>query len=294
MPINYDDYLSTSVRWALFKADWPDATVDFSEGTAADVNIPATFTKKDEKLCIAKVSRFTGDDRVITAFKSQGDVRGAKDTDSWHALCSKAMGRALKKAGYPDTMTDLKILMKFRDAKDGVKKVNTPEVTNVVSHSVSAKASNIGGVEVSNKVPAIESKEAPVKEQPKPLLLGWKSDVESSDAHTTFKTMCADLTPDELETLREQHEKLNNRIWPMPKEDLNNLIITLQGIRNARKDEAMVASNTLVSLITLLSDEAQKEIVLAFGDPSSWDEMIPEVEYAQILDMYEAVSRDEE
>lgn len=294
MPINYDDYLSTSVRWALFKADWPDATVEFSEGTAADVNIPATFTKKDEKLCIARVSRFTGDDRVITAFKSQGDVRGAKDTDSWHALCSKAMGRALKKAGYPDTMTDLKILMKFRDAKNGVKKVNTPEVTNVVSHSVSTKASNIGGVEVSNKVPAIESKEEPAKEQPKPLLLGWKSDVESSDAHTTFKTMCADLTPDELETLREQHEKLNNRIWPMPKEDLNNLIITLQGIRNSRKDEAMVASNTLVSLITLLSDEAQKEIVLAFGDPSSWDEMIPEVEYAQILDMYEAVSRDEE
>ena len=44
----------------------------------------------------------------------------------------------------------------------------------------------------------------------------------------------------------------------------------------------------------MLSDEAQKEIVLAFGDPSSWDEMIPEVEYAQILDMYEAVSRDDE
>jgi hypothetical protein len=294
MPINYDDYLSTSVRWALFKADWPDATVEFSEGTAADVNIPSTFTKKDEKLCIAKVSRFTGDDRVITAFKSQGDVRGAKDTDSWHALCSKAMGRALKKAGYPDTMTDLKILLKFRDTKNGVKKNVVADVQTVANQSIETKSAVIAGNQVENKVPAIESKEAPVKEQQKPLMNGWKSQDEAGDAHATFKTMCADLTPDELETLREEHDKLNGRLWPMEKGDLNNLIITLQGIRNLRRAENLVASAPLVSLISMLSQEAQKEIVLAFGDPSSWDEMISEVEYAQMMDMYEAVSRDEE
>jgi len=294
MPINYDDYLSTSVRWAMFKADWPDATVDFSEGTAADVNIPATFTKKDEKLCIAKVSRFTGDDRIITAFKSQGDVRGAKDTDSWHALCSKAMGRALKKAGYPDTMTDLKILLKFRDTKNGVKKNVTADVQNVVNQSIETKSAMIAGNVIENKVPAIESKEAPEKEQQKPLLTGWKSQDESNDAHATFKTMCADLTPDELETLREEHDKLNGRVWPMQKGDLNNLIITLQGIQNSRKEENLVASAPLVSLIALLAQDAQKEIVLAFGDPSSWDEMISEVEYLQMINMYEALSRDEE
>ena len=294
MPINYDDYLSTSVRWAMFKADWPDATVDFSEGTAADVNIPATFTKKDEKLCIAKVSRFTGDERIITAFKSQGDVRGAKDTDSWHALCSKAMGRALKKAGYPDTMTDLKILLKFRDTKNGVKKNVTADVQNVVNQSIETKSAMIAGNIVESKVPAIESKEAPEKEQQKPLLTGWKSQDESNDAHATFKTMCADLTPDELETLRDEHDKLNGRVWPMQKGDLNNLIITLQGIQNSRKEENLVASAPLVSLIALLAQDAQKEIVLAFGDPSSWDEMISEVEYLQMINMYEALSRDEE
>lgn len=294
MPINYDDYLSTSVRWAMFKADWPDATVDFSEGTAADVSIPATFTKKDEKLCIAKVSRFTGDDRIITAFKSQGDVRGVKDTDSWHALCSKAMGRALKKAGYPDTMTDLKILLKFRDTKNGVKKNVTADVQNVVNQSIETKSAMIAGNIVESKVPAIESKEAPEKEQQKPLLTGWKSQDESNDAHATFKTMCADLTPDELETLREEHDKLNGRVWPMQKGDLNNLIITLQGIQNSRKEENLVASAPLVSLIALLAQDAQKEIVLAFGDPSSWDEMISEVEYLQMINMYEALSRDEE
>ena len=294
MPINYDDYLSTSVRWAMFKADWPDATVDFSEGTAADVNIPATFTKKDEKLCIAKVSRFTGDDRIITAFKSQSDVRSAKDTDSWHALCSKAMGRALKKAGYPDTMTDLKILLKFRDTKNGVNKTVATDVRNVVNQSIETKSALIAGNVVENKVPAIESKEAPEKEQQKPLLIGWKSQDESNDAHATFKTMCADLTPDELETLREEHDKLNGRVWPMEKGDLNNLIITLQGIQNSRKAENLVASAPLVSLIALLAQDAQKEIVLAFGDPSSWDVLISEVEYLQMINMYEALSRDEE
>lgn len=288
--INFEDYLSTSVRWAMFKADWPDGAIEFSESTPAEIGIPSSFSKKDEKICVATVTRFTGDDRPIVAYKAESDVRGARDTDSWHALCSKAMGRAMKKAGYPDTMSDLRILMKFREAKDGVKRVEPPQTPVVETKTM------IAGNQVENKVPAIESKESPAKEQAKPLLDGWKSDEELESAHRTFKTMCAALDPDDLEALREHHDKLNGRAWPMSRGDLNNLNIVLSGIQAdiAERDKAtMMDVAPLRHIIQMLSDEAQKEIVLAFGDPSKWEDRITEKEYTAIMDLAEAVSTEE-
>lgn len=288
--INFEDYLSTSVRWAMFKADWPDGAIEFTESTPAEIGIPGSFSKKDEKICVATVTRFTGDDRPIVAYKAESDVRGARDTDSWHALCSKAMGRAMKKAGYPDTMTDLRILMKFREAKDGVKRVEQQQAP------VTETKSMIAGQNVENKVPSIESKESPVKEQVKPLLEGWKSEEELESAHRTFKTMCASLDPDDLETLREHHEKLNGRAWPMTRGDLNNLNIVLSGIQSdaaERDKESMVDTAPLRHLVQMLSDEAQKEIVLAFGDPAKWQDKITEKEYSAIMDLAEAISRED-
>lgn len=291
--INFEDYLSTSVRWAMFKADWPDASIEFSESTPSEIGIPSNFSKKDEKICVAHVARYKGDESPIVAYKAESDVRGPKDTDSWHALCSKAMGRAMKKAGYPDTMTDLKILMKFREAKTGVKKVEQVQVSNVAPIETKTL---IAGQQVESKVPAIESKESPAKESVKPLLEGWKNEGELEDAHRTFKTMCADLSPDELESLREHHDKLNGRKWPMEKGDINNLMITLQGIRAAREEadaDSMLTSAPLKAAFDLLSQHAQKEVTLAFGDPSKWEENMPEREYNAIMDLFEAASQED-
>lgn len=291
--INFEDYLSTSVRWAMFKADWPDASIEFSESTPSEIGIPSTFSKKDEKICVALVTRYKGDESPIVAYKAESDVRGAKDTDSWHALCSKAMGRAMKKAGYPDTMTDLKILMKFREAKTGVKKV---EQVQVMATAPIETKTFIAGQQVESKVPAIESKESPAKESAKPLLEGWKNEGELEDAHRTFKTMCADLSPDELESLREHHDKLNGRSWPMEKGDLNNLMVALQGIRAAREEadaDSMLPSAPLKAAYDLLSQHAKKEVTLAFGEPSKWEENMPEREYNAIMDLFEAASQED-
>lgn len=291
--INFEDYLSTSVRWAMFKADWPDASIEFSESTPSEIGIPSTFSKKDEKICVALVTRYKGDESPIVAYKAESDVRGAKDTDSWHALCSKAMGRAMKKAGYPDTMTDLKILMKFREAKTGVKKV---EQVQVNANAPIETKTLIAGQQVESKVPAIESKENPAKESAKPLLEGWKNEGELEDAHRTFKTMCADLSPDELESLREHHDKLNGRSWPMEKGDLNNLMVALHGIRAAREEadaDSMLSSAPLKAAYDLLSQHAQKEVTLAFGDPSKWEDNMPEREYNAIMDLFEAASQED-
>lgn len=291
MPINFDDYISTSLRWSMFKADWPDATVEFTEGTAADAGIPASFSKKDEKVCIATVTRFKGDTPFI-GYKSVSDAKG-RDTDSWNVLCSKAMGRALKKAGSPDNMNDLKVLMRFREAIGTAKKVEakaapTPAQVETRSASETTQASVVAGQKLTQPSLPIESKEQPVKP-----IYDWRSELERDEAHRLFKQTCSDLTPEELETLRESHDKLNNRRWPMPKAELNTLIITLEGIRASRKNGDSVDISTVKSMYEFSSPHIQEIVVKELGSPETWPTEVSEAEYDRIVQIFEAASEAE-
>jgi len=279
MPINFDDYISTSLRWSMFKADWPDATVEFTEGTAADAGVPASFSKKDEKVCIATVTRFKGDIPFI-GYKSVSDAKG-RDTDSWNMLCSKAMGRALKKAGSPDNMNDLKVLMRFREAIGTAKKVET-------KGAQSQPTSVVGGRALTQPTLPIESKEQPVKK-----LFDWRTETERDEAHRLFKQTCSDLTPEELETLRESHDKLNNRMWPMAKAELNTLIITLEGLRANRKTNDNMDIEAVKSMYDFSSPRIQEVVRKELGAPETWPVEISEVEYDRIVEIFEAASEAE-
>lgn len=285
MPINFDDYISTSLRWSMFKADWPDATVEFSEGSTADAGIPASFSKKDEKVCIATVVRFKGDTPFI-GYKSFADAKG-RDTDAWNVLCSKAMGRALKKAGSPDNMNDLKVLMRFRESI-GTAKKNESQPKNVGGVAVESK-SVVAGQSLTQPALPIESKEQPIKP-----MFDWRSESERDEAHRLFKQTCGDLTPDELETLRESHDKLNNRQWPMAKSELNNLIITMQGIRANRKDgDKMIDISVAKSMYEFSSPHIQEIVKATLGDPSTWPAELTEEEYNRYEDVFESASETE-
>jgi hypothetical protein len=263
----------------MFKADWPDATVEFTEGTAAEAGVPASFSKKDEKVCIATVTRFKGDTPFI-GYKSISDAKG-RDTDAWNVLCSKAMGRALKKAGSPDNMNDLKVLMRFREAIGTAKKVETK-----AAPQVEAKAAVIAGAQTTQPTIQIESKEQPIKP-----LQDWRSEVERDEAHKLFKQGCADLTADELETLRDAHDKLNNRQWPMSKAELNNLIITLEGIRASRTETGDTIDMEVVkSMYEFSSPTIQQLVRKELGDPSTWPAMLSEEQYNKFVDVFEAAS----
>lgn len=291
MPINFDDYISTSLRWSMFKADWPDATVEFTEGTAADAGIPASFSKKDEKVCIATVTRFKGDTPFI-GYKSVSDAKG-RDTDSWNVLCSKAMGRALKKAGSPDNMNDLKVLMRFREAIGTAKKVETkaapaPAQVETKSAAETTQASVVAGQKLTQPSLPIESKEQPVKP-----MYDWRSESERDEAHRLFKQTCSDLTPEELETLRESHDKLNNRQWPMAKAELNTLIITLEGIRAGRKTGGNVDIMTVKSMYEFSSPHIQEIVRKELGAPETWPAEVSEAEYDRIVEIFEAASEAE-
>lgn len=291
-----EGYLSTSVRWALFKADHPDGEIKFTEATAEEVGIPSSFSKKDERFCVATITRFPGDSLEIVAYKSVSAAGKIVDSDAWHVLCSKAMGRALKKAGYPDTISDLKIMTRYKELGQ-----EQPVVTNNSAAQVqSSKSSAIAGVEITAPVVATESKERPAKPS-----LAWSSDHERDEAHRNFKIRSNELSETDKDKLREEHAKLNNRQWPMSRGELNTLIILLEKMHAENEgyeeeheveeeEHDLVLTDGMKALYAMLSEESKEEIRLAFGDPSTWDEEVPENEYSQMMDLFTIASENEE
>lgn len=288
-----EGYLSTSVRWALFKSDNPDGEIKFTEATADEIGIPASFSKKDEKFCVATITRYPGDTLEVVAYKSVLAAGKIVDSDAWHVLCSKAMGRALKKAGYPDTISDLKIMTRYREIG------TEPVVNNVVTtgngestmtYTISKAA--LGNTQINTPTVSMESKERPSKPS-----TGWASDIERDEAHRNFKIRSNELNEAEKEELRNEHMKLNNRQWPMSRGELNTLIILLEKMHAVREgfeeeheaeeeEHDLILTDGLKALYEMLSDDSKAEIVLAFGDPSTWADKIPESEYMQMMDVF--------
>lgn len=196
----------------------------------------------------------------------------------------KSDGASLEKAGYPDTMTDLKLLMRFREVNG---KSNSEATASVVSE-ISNK-SNVAGQKIETPQIKIESKESPVKSK-----TDWRSDNEREEAHKLFKQMCSGLTPEELEALRDAHEKLNNRMWPMPKAELNAMIVNLEGIRAASKNNTdMIETSVLVTMFNFLSENAKAIVIKSFGETSTWPESVTEKEYNKMMDVFEHASEAE-
>ena len=290
-----EGYLSTSLRWALFKTDWPEGEIKFSESSSAELNIPKSFSKNaDEMFCVAQITRFPNDPIVVTAYKSQNDAGKLRDSDAWHVLCSKAMGRALKKAGYPDTIADLRTMTKYRDAgKEPVNVVNTTNPNTSVTYTTTANKSVVAGQTLNTPTVVTESKERPSKPS-----TDWGSDIERDEAHRNFKIRSNDLTEEERETLRAEHTKLNNRQWPMSRGELNTLLILLEKMfaeregfeeehHDIEEDEAdLITTDGLKSLFEMLDDDAKEEVIIAFGEPSKWADKIPEHEYSQMVDLF--------
>lgn len=290
-----EGYLSTSVRWALFKADHPDGEIKFHEASASEIGVPESFSKPNEKFCVATITRFAGDPISVVAYKSTRAAGKDTDSDAWHVLCSKAMGRALKKAGYPDTISDLKIMTRYQEI-GAPAVVNNAVTTSAgaanVTYSVTPAKAAVAGVNIETPTVATESKERPSKPQ-----TDWSSDVERDEAHRNFKIRSNELSETDRDTLREEHAKLNNRQWPMSRGELNTLIILLEKMHaenegyeeehEAEEEEHdLVPTDGLKSLFEMLSDESKEEIVLAFGKPETWADKVTENEYVQMMDIF--------
>jgi hypothetical protein len=102
-------YASPGLRLGLLLEDHPEATYDFQLVTGADIGVPDKFGG-DKQFCLATI-RFPIGRSDVTAWKP---VPASGTADDWNILCTKTLGRALKRAGYPDDLKDLKALVLWR------------------------------------------------------------------------------------------------------------------------------------------------------------------------------------
>lgn len=123
-------YASPGVRWGLFLLDYPQGTYRFTLATGAELDppVPPEFGG-DGQFVVAVIDKADGTP-LVTGYKDvptrverwQGSgtnrtkamVDFKPDPDAWQVLCTKALGRALKRAGYPDDTKDLKAILLWR------------------------------------------------------------------------------------------------------------------------------------------------------------------------------------
>ena len=215
-----EDYVSPSVRWGVLKQDYPEAVAEFSEMTGTELGIPAKFGG-DDHYCVAQILLRPTDESPIVGYKPFSDAKSNKNdhpSDAWNILCTKALGRALKRAGYADTAGEMKLIVQYKqrnaehDAIRGGSSPDSPDVDH--EHIVEGLTEKIG----------VEAMEATGYNDG---LLGvdkWESDEEMNEAHTELKEMVNKLPPGYADSAREAHQKLNGRQWPIMKVSQYNAI----------------------------------------------------------------------
>lgn len=108
MPTISPDYASPGLRMGLLLEDHPQASHRFEVRSAEDLGIPKGMSGTGE-FCVAIIERPDMPDAI--GWKPLPAKGGPEE---WNVLCTKALGRALKRAGYPDDLPDLKALVLWR------------------------------------------------------------------------------------------------------------------------------------------------------------------------------------
>ena len=105
-----ESYASPGLRLGLLLEDHPQATYEFTLRTGDEIGVPDEYGGGDRKFCVCTIT-FGPERASVEAWKP---VSGNGTPDEWNILCTKTLGRALKRAGYPDDLHDLKALVLWR------------------------------------------------------------------------------------------------------------------------------------------------------------------------------------
>ena len=212
-----EDYVSPSVRWGVLKQDYPEAIAEFSEMTGTELGIPAKFGG-DDHYCVAQILLRPTDESPIVGYKPFSDAKSNKNdhpSDAWNILCTKALGRALKRAGYADTAGEMKLIVQYKQRNaehDAIRGGSSPDADH--EHIVEGLTEKIGSPEFAV---TIENHEVVASDE-------WESDERMNEAHTELKEMVNKLPPGYADSAREAHQKLNGRQWPIMKVSQYNAI----------------------------------------------------------------------
>lgn len=115
MPEMDPNYASPGLRWGLVLSEHPDAKHEFRHMNGVElrqfgVELPPAFGGSENHHYCVCILDIPGQDRAV-GYKP---VKSSGNADDWNLACTKTLGRALKRAGFPDNLADLKALMLWR------------------------------------------------------------------------------------------------------------------------------------------------------------------------------------
>lgn len=133
------DYASPNLRLGLLLHDHPNASYTFELKSGKELGLPVEFGGAGN-FCLASID--FGDGRSpATAWKPVPSKGGPED---WNVLCTKAMGRALKKAGYPDDLKELKALVLWRQRSAEIEAISSGTQQVAIASSSGGPQAAIG------------------------------------------------------------------------------------------------------------------------------------------------------
>lgn len=224
-----EDYVSPSVRWGLLKQDYPQAVVEFSHCKGSEIGIPPKFGG-DEEYCVASILLRPTDQLPITGYKPFSDAqtrKGDHSSDAWNVLCTKALGRALKRAGYADTASEMRVLVQYKQRLAEHEAIKFDTVGEVVTEPQP---------QVQEEDPIAQEIEEAVEQLD--LTDVWPNNQERDEAHAHLKGRVAQLDSYYQEKAREVHKGINNREWPLESvSQFNFLLNAVESLWSQQEEE---------------------------------------------------------
>lgn len=216
MPDMKDGYASPGLRWGLLLEDHPAATVSFAYEKASAHDVPAEFGG-DRSVCVATID-FGSDRPSITAYKIAPD-KG--DPDSWNLLCTKTLGRALKRAGYPDDMPSLRALVLWRQRNAEVDAIEGGHLLQAIEAPKPDEDDDLSRAAVDHGDDAIEVE-----------VVGDDGDPPSDQAYAEIRSLLTSMKGEDQSTAqawaREKGYKILN---PTTQAQADEIIAYLEGER---------------------------------------------------------------
>lgn len=197
MPAIPESYASPNLRAGLLLDDHPTATFRFEMVTGTSLGIPERMGG-DRDYCLCTISFNDGVRPDRSAWKPVG--RDEDTPDEWNKLCTKTLGRALKRAGYPDDMGDLKALVVWRQRTAEIGAINA-------GHVLQAALPSAAKVEANPNDPAMAALNAAARPD---------GDDETSDAEIVDESL---PSADEAEAMRADLHELRNGLDPIDLDD---------------------------------------------------------------------------
>ena len=224
-----EDYVSPSVRWGLLKQDYPQAVVEFSHCKGSEIGIPPKFGG-DEEYCVASILLRPTDQLPITGYKPFSDAqtrKGDHSSDAWNVLCTKALGRALKRAGYADTASEMRVLVQYKQRLAEHEAIKFDTVGEVVTEPQP---------QVQEEDPIAQEIEEAVEQLD--LTDVGPNNQERDEAHAHLKGRVAQLDSYYQEKAREVHKGINNREWPLESvSQFNFLLNAVESLWSQQEEE---------------------------------------------------------